>query len=54
MTPHRPPASSDRRFALWNDGSVSVNCEGCTGELSGEDVDLLVAYVQRLRQGDRA
>jgi hypothetical protein len=55
--PQRRRASNSsvaRTFAVWNDGSVEINADGCKGHLSGEDVKLLVAYVQRLRAGDHA
>jgi hypothetical protein len=55
--PQRRRASSSsiaRTFAVWNDGSVEINADGCKGHLSGQDVDLLVAYVQMLRKGDRS
>lgn len=43
------PADPPRKFAVWNDGSVDIDTAECKGRMSGDDVDLLLAYVQRLR-----
>jgi hypothetical protein len=45
----RRDSSSVARFGVFNDGSVHVDAPECKGVLTGKDVDLLVAFVGKLR-----
>lgn len=38
------------RFGVFSDGSVQIDAPSCKGNLSCEDVDLLYAFVSKLRE----
>jgi hypothetical protein len=48
VTPATPRASSapaPGRFARWDDGSIDINVDGCTGRLNAKDAAALAAFM---------
>lgn len=48
VLPPSSPAAPRRRFCVYNDGSLGIECERCNGELSREDLVALRDFVNRI------